>query len=271
MFSIFPIGSRTLGYLNISCAVTPDLQSMVFRRFASIFYRQLTTPASSVVFLVALALCLWRVPSADTSAASIRGWSLPGWKVGTARRLGNISLYVIRDHDHMRVEDTDTRSTDGLLAALQRDPDTVLRANISYQRVARGWIDVVRFDDLYELDFRPVGRTPWNDTDLAAARVAVLGWLDSRDQGNKPFIAAALREPDSARREWNRAGILNTVAMVLSGMLLVISLSWVPRLVREQRAQRRARAIAAGLCPRCGYAMHALPRCPECGEVVTPV
>lgn len=242
----------------------------MFRRVTRFVYRQLTTPAASVVLLLALAMCVWRVPSADTSTASIRGWSLPGWKIGTAHRLGNISLYVIRDRDHMRVEDTEVRSTEGLLAALQRDPDTILRANISYQRIARGWLDVTRFDDFYELEFRPVARTPWSDADLAAARVAVIGWLDSRDQGNKPFIAAALRDPDSANREWNRAGIFNTAAMVLLGLLLAISLAWVPRLIREQRAIRRARAVAQGLCPRCHYAMGTLARCPECGEVVHP-
>ncbi|MBY0111361.1 MAG: hypothetical protein K2Y21_00960 [Phycisphaerales bacterium] len=238
----------------------------MFRRLARFLFRHLSTPASSVVLLLLLALCLWRVPSADVSTASIRGNTIPGLKVGTAHRLGTISLFVIKDSGRFRVEDTDTQSTDGLIAALRRDPDDVLRANISYQRVARGWLDVVRFDDLYELDFRPVGRKNPSDADVAAARAAVLGWLDSHDQGNKPRIAAALRNPEAARHEWNTPGVVNTAALVLFFVLLLISFAWVPRVVRDRRAARRARAIAQGLCPRCGYALGGLPTCPECGE-----
>lgn len=167
----------------------------------------------------------------------------------------------------MRVEDLDA-STDALLAALRRDPDEIISARISYQRVARGWLDVVRFDDVYELDFRPVGRREPTLTETAAARVAVLGWLESHDQGNKPRIAAALRNPKSAAQEWNLFGIINSTIMVVSGLLLSISLAWVPRLARERRERLRLEAVAAGLCPRCRYAMGPLARCPECGEVV---
>lgn len=229
--------------------------------------RQLTTPAASVVFALLLAACVWRVPSADVSTASIWGAGLPGWKVGTARRLGTISLYVIKQGDHMRVEDLDA-STDALLAALRRDPDDILSARISYQRVARGWLDVVRLDDLYELDFRPVGRRTPTEAELAGARIAVIGWLESHDQGNKPRIAAALRDPEGSGRVWNAAGVANSVAMVLAAGMLAVSFAWVPRIVRERRIRRRAEAIAAGLCPRCGYALGALARCPECGGAV---
>lgn len=240
----------------------------MFRRVARFCLRQLTTPAASVLLLIALALCIRRVPTADVTTASIRGWTLPGWKVGTARRLGTISLYVIKDHGRMRVEDTEVRSTEGLLAALQRDPDSISRAIITYQRIARGWLDVVRFDDHYELELRPLGRTPWSDAELDAARVAVLGWLDSRDQGNKPFVAAALREPDSASREWNTPGLLNTAGIVIAAALFAGSLAWVPRLISERKRIRRQRDIAAGLCPRCRYAMGSIPRCPECGQTI---
>jgi hypothetical protein len=239
----------------------------VFRRFAQLAFRQLTTPAASIVFALILAACVWRVPSADVSTASIWGSSLPGWKVGTARRLGTISLYVIKQGDHMRVEDLDA-STDALLAALRRDPDEIISARISYQRVARGWLDVVRFDDLYELDFRPVGQRNPTESEIAAARVAVLGWLESHDQGNKPRIAAALRDPTNAGREWNPFGVANTAAMTVSAAFLAISFAWIPRVVRERRTRRRAEAIAAGLCPRCQYAMGSIARCPECGEFV---
>lgn len=251
----------------ISCITPARLQSLVFRRVAQVAFRQVTTPAASIVFALILAASVWRVPSADVSTASIWGASLPGWKVGTARRLGTISLYVIKQGDHMRVEDLDA-STDALLAALRRDPDEILSARISYQRVARGWLDVVRFDDLYELDFRSVGRREPTASEIAAARVAVLGWLDSHDQGNKPRVAAALRDPISAGREWNPLGLANTLVMAVSAGLLAISFAWVPRVARERRARLRAAAIAAGLCPGCRYAMGTLARCPECGEIV---
>jgi hypothetical protein len=57
----------------------------------------------------------------------------------------------------------------------------------------------------------------------------------------------------------------NLLALVVFGAF-AYSLGWIP----EIKARRRRCALAAGRCPRCGYAITGLPgaRCPECGEAL---
>lgn len=63
-----------------------------------------------------------------------------------------------------------------------------------------------------------------------------------------------------------------TVGIVVSGACLVISLVWIPRTViggaTFLTTYRTRRARTAGRCPRCGYSVTGLLRCPECGRMI---
>lgn len=226
-------------------------------------------PSVSVFLLVLLLYSLWRVPSADTSACSVRGWTLPGIKVGTAERSNPISVFLVRDGAGFRVEDLDRSSTQGLIDALQKNADDVIRAELIYERHAQGLYDVTSFRDEYSVRLRPLGKAPLSAADESKAKAAFAGWLGSKRGGNVPTAAEAISgvDPDLVMVNW--PGIMNTVGAGTVLVLFLVSLAWVPRAIGDARARRTARLLRAGRCPRCKYEIAGLAGvCPECGRPI---
>jgi len=228
----------------------------------------LTRPAVSVALLALLLYSLWRVPSADTSTCSVIGWTLPGLKVRKAEPFSPISVFLVRDGAGFRVEDLEKSSTQGLLNAMEKNPDDVVRAFLNYERHAGGLYDVTTFDDEYTITLRPFSTNPLTTDESARARAAFVGWLASRNGGNMPGVADALSEVAPRRWILNWPGIANTGIAVIGWPLFVLSLGWAPPLVRDWRKRRRERALNEGRCPRCGYEIYGLRDgvCPECGK-----
>lgn len=228
----------------------------------------LTRPAVSAVLLGALLYSLWRVPSADTSVCSVLGWTLPGLKVGKAEMISVISVYLVRDGSGFRVEDIEKSSTQGLLDAMEKNPDDVVRAILNYERRARGLYDVTWFDDEYTVWLRPFSSQQLGADESARARAAFVGWIGAKSGANQPGIAEALSEIAPNRAILNWPGIANTAFAAIGWPLFGISLGWIPRVLRDRRERRRVRVLRAGLCPRCGYAILGLKEqvCPECGK-----
>lgn len=228
----------------------------------------LARPAVSIALLAILLYSLWLVPSADTSACSVLGWTLPGLLVRKAEPFSPISVYLVRDGTGFRVEDIEKSSTQGLLNAMEKNADDVIRVFLDYERHAGGLYDVTSFDDEYTIRFRPFSTTPLTNEDSARARAAFVGWLGSRNGGNMPGIAETLSEGPPKRWIPNWPGIANTATAAIGWPLFVLSLGWVPPKIREWRASRRQRALNDGRCPLCGYEICGLKDgvCPECGK-----
>lgn len=228
----------------------------------------LARPAVSVALLAVLLYSLWRVPSADTSTCSVLGWTLPGLKVRKAEPFSPVSVYLIRDGSGFRVEDIEKSSTQGLLNAMDKNADDVIRAFLDYERHARGLYDVTSFEDEYTIRFRPFSATPLTKEESDRARAAFAGWLGSKNGGNMPGIAEALS--DAAPKRWipNWPGIANAAIAAIGWPLFVLSLGWVPPTVRDWQTRRRQHALNKGRCPKCGYEIGGLKSgvCPECGK-----
>lgn len=228
----------------------------------------LMRPAVSCVLFLLLLYSLWRVPSADTSTCSVIGWSLPGLKVGKAETFAPVSVYLVRDGAGFRVEDIEKSSTQGLLNAMEKNPDDVVRALLDYERHASGLYDVTSFRDEYSLRLRPFAKNPLTREETAHARAAFVGWLGSKAGGNMPGIADALSEVAPSRTVLNLPGIANTAIAVVGWPLFLFSLGWVPGWFHDWQRRRRQRSLSEGRCPRCGYEVYGLKDgvCPECGE-----
>lgn len=228
----------------------------------------LTRPAVSVALLALLLYSLWRVPSADTSTCSVIGWTLPGLKVAKAEPFSPVAVFLIRDSSGFRVEDLEKSSTQGVLDALDKDSDDVVRASLEYERHAQGLYDVTSFDDEYTIRLRPFSDTPLTTQERAHARAAFVGWLASKQGGNMPGIADVLSEVAPKRLILNWPGIANTAIAMVGWPLFLISLGWVPQKARNWRKRRHVRALSEGRCPRCGYEVYGLRDgvCPECGK-----
>ena len=89
------------------------------------------------------------------------------------------------------------------------------------------------------------------------------------DPGPKDFYF--IRAPDSIApngRPWARHGTLTFPYWFALLITAALPAWWC---IRHRARQRRARRIAAGLCPTCGYDLRATPeRCPECGTEAKP-
>lgn len=231
----------------------------------------LTRPSVSCVLLVILLYSLWRVPSADTSTCSVRGWTLPGLLVGKAEPFTPISVFLIRDGDSYRVEDLEKSSTQGLINAMDKNPDDIVRALLQYERHARGMYDVTSFWDEYTISLRPFGNAVLSSDESARARAAFVGWLASKNGGNMKGVADALTDVAPRRLILNWPGVANSAIAFVGWALFVLSLGWVPQAVRNRRKRRHDRALNEGRCPRCGYSIYGINTgiCPECGKLLT--
>lgn len=250
-------------------ARTPDCQPKKCLQLQVLRVRTfLTRPAVSGVLLALLIYSLWRVPSADTTTCSVRGWTLPGLKVSKAEPFSAFSVFLVRDGAGFRVEDLEKSSTQGLLDAMEKNPDDVIRAILTYERHAAGLYDVTSFRDEYTITLRPFRRTPLTSDESARAKAAFVGWLASKSGGNMLGIAESLSPVGEQRVILNWPGIANTALAIIGWSLFAVSLGWVAPAARAWRKRRSDRALGEGRCPRCGYAIYGLRDgvCPECGK-----
>lgn len=228
----------------------------------------LTRPAVSGVLFLLLLYSLWRVPSADTSDCSVVGWTLPGLKVGKAETFSPITVYLIRDGEGFRVEDIEKSSTQGLIEALEKDPNDVVRGYLNYERHASGLYDITSFRDEYAIEIRPFRGAALTTERAARARAAFVGWIGSKRGANLPGVAEALSDVAPSRRALNWPGIANSALALVGWTLFVVSLGWVPGAIRGWRRRRAEHLLSLGKCPRCKYEIYGLKDgvCPECGK-----
>lgn len=252
-------------------ARTPDCQPEKCLQFRVFRVRTiLARPAVSGVLLALLIYSLWRVPSADTSTCSVRGWTLPGLKISKAEPFSPFSVFLVRDGAGFRVEDLERSSTQVLLDAMEKNPDDVVRAVLTHERHASGLYDVTSFRDEYTITLRPFRNTPLTSDEAARARAAFVGWLASKNGGNMPGIAESVSPVTENRQILNWPGIVNTALAIVGWALFALSLGWVGPSIRSWRKRRSDRALSEGRCPRCGYAIYGLRAgvCPECGKAL---
>ncbi|MBX3387845.1 MAG: hypothetical protein KF691_00170 [Phycisphaeraceae bacterium] len=231
----------------------------------------LTRPSVSCVLLAIILYSLWRVPSADTSTCSVRGWTLPGILVAKAEPFSPVSVFLVRDGASFRVEDLEKSSTQGLIDAMNKNPDDIIRASLQYERHANGLYDVTSFRDEYTVTLRPFRSTPLSSDESARARAAFVGWLASKNGGNMPGVAEALSPVTPPRLILNWSGIANSALALIGWALFALSLGWVSPAVRSWRRRRHDLALRNGRCPRCGYSIYGISTgiCPECGKLLT--
>ncbi len=230
----------------------------------------MTRPAVSGVLFALLVYSLWRVPSADTTTCSVRGWTLPGLLVRKAERFSPVGVYLLREGEGFRVEDLEKHSTQGLLDALQKNPDDVVKAKLTHERHAGGLYDITTFRDEFTIDLTRLSGPPLTTDESARARAAFVGWIGSKDGGNMPGIAEAISDIAPPRTIVNWPGITNTSIALVGWPLFIISLGWIPPAARAWRKRRNARILGEGRCPRCGYEVYGLKDgiCPECGRLL---
>ena len=198
------------------------------------------------------------------------GWSLPALKVGRSEKLGLISVFLVREGSGYRVEDLDKSSTDGFIAAVQRNPDDIVRAHLSYQQIAGGLYDITTLTDQYELELRPITSRTLTPAELGAARAAFAGWVSSKDGGAMPGAGDAIRQIGPAPWKFHVPGVIHSIAALIGWCLFLYSLGWLGPWYRQNRKRRRANTLREGRCPSCGYEVYGLTGdiCPECGKLL---
>lgn len=234
------------------------------------FFRALRHPITSVILLLLLAAGLWRVPTTPTGSLSTTPWTLPHARSPHTLAPMELTVFLIGEGESLKIEDLDSSSAQGLVVAVQEDPKRVIRAHLQVQSHAAGLLDITRVRTRASLDVRPLVEREMSPEEKEIVRARVAAWVGSEDGPRLRRAAAALRA-GGVFDEWRAAGILNSLLIAAAGTLFAWSLTGWPGALRRRRERRRARALARGRCPSCGYAVELawMTSCPECGNALS--
>lgn len=176
------------------------------------------------------------------------------------------SAYFVRDGEAIRRLDPDRESWDEASRVIDERPGDMLVLVYSGRREHSGLWAPTRLDEQHAIvaSDRLPGRT-FTPAQRDQARARFAAEL-ARDLGAHVEGALAAGAHTGRRLLW--AGYAHNLLTLAALAGLVCSARWVPEAWARRQARRRARALAAGRCPRCAYPVAGLQaaRCPECAE-----
>lgn len=240
--------------------------------------RWVQTPLATLVCFGLLAGCVWLT---FTEARQWRGYRYWSRLVSPWRSFVRIlppttppppfTAWVGRGADGWTLIGTTEDSADGVSKATAADPSKVFEVSSDWDDAAIGFFDpAVRRTEL-ALEF---SRADGATVTEAEAR-AILAFLEAHPAargssewttGSSGSWTGTAKGLTRIEHEVRWASVANNSVAALAVGGFVVSLPWIPRMLRNRR---RARRIARGWCGACGYDRAGTPAdaaCPECGK-----
>jgi hypothetical protein len=180
-------------------------------------------------------------------------------------------LYVVRSGGDFRVIDPSVESWDELSSLLSAGDVPIVACVFTEHNWRRGFWATTSQQHSRRVAMAPTSGD-WSDSDLAAARsvlfhqerVPALTWSSIQ-----PWVDVSEADHRKIRVLWG--GVFHDVLALGVLLLLLYSIARWPAWFAAHPLSRRARRIARGLCPSCGYDLRGIEAClcPECGRPLT--
>ena len=182
-----------------------------------------------------------------------------------------LELYVLRGSDGLRVIDPEVESWDELSAFFSAGGPSIVQCMLTDSIDRSGFWSWTTERHFRGIVLAPIGGD-WSEEQLADARRAIFiesnlspaSWASMQ-----PWTDVAAADIRSVRVLWG--GVAHDALAITLFGALVYSLTGWPAWFAAHPLSRRARRIARGLCPSCGYDLRGIEAClcPECGRPLT--
>ena len=237
--------------------------------------RLIANPVTTVVLAAALLADLYHLPGDPWapvhSTAGVFFQSLFERKAPSQPPGRGTDAIIFKEPRGLRLANMRTEPSWGDIATIMSDKpaEAALFTGPQHYWTGRGFWAITTLERRLDIDAQ--FGTAFSGADEDLARELFINEMVSPEWDESPRLLERLRREDFTVTEVVWGGVLHNVLALAGGVLLVMSLAWVPRtpgFLRERRARRRLRR---GLCPRCAYSIAGLAPgavCPECGAGV---